>query len=329
MLSWESSPSSNAKLTQIQQMDTCMPVLWCKPHLGGHSKGHQEANDCSRSSQVGCLRHVANTKKGISTSLFNLYLCCCHTQQLAVLDTFKEPGSQGVDWGAQFSESQVLSSKKKRRGMTSSTLMLQKNWSTPIVEAYAPEYPRYLSALLGSTCCYNFFNNLECLFSWVFIYLFSGWHSWHESFSPSQLCPQNQSDDDLFNRLAPEVVKDLVTLKCNLHLLREQSSVWILSHNSFCLPYFIIKLTCKVIFICCYLGKNVTPKNTWCPKKITIRKIILTKIECWWVRFADEHDLGGLDPVYPLCKQLKNIFQTRGAGYWRFSLCTVVPAAFD
>ena len=29
-------------------------------------------------------------KKGISSSLFDLYLCCCHTQQLAVLDTFKE-----------------------------------------------------------------------------------------------------------------------------------------------------------------------------------------------------------------------------------------------
>ena len=27
------------------------------------------------------------------------------------------------------------------------------------------------------------------------------------------------------NRLAPEMVEDLVTLKCNLHLLREQPSV--------------------------------------------------------------------------------------------------------
>ena len=34
--------------------------------------------------------NAANMKKGISSSLFDLYLCCCHTQQLAVLDTFKE-----------------------------------------------------------------------------------------------------------------------------------------------------------------------------------------------------------------------------------------------
>ena len=35
----------------------------------------------------------------------------------------------------------------------------------------------------------------------------------------------DDDDDDLFNRLAPEMVEDLVTLKCNLHLLREQPSV--------------------------------------------------------------------------------------------------------
>ena len=35
----------------------------------------------------------------------------------------------------------------------------------------------------------------------------------------------DDDDDDLFKRLAPEMVEDLVTLKCNLHLLREQPSV--------------------------------------------------------------------------------------------------------
>ena len=34
--------------------------------------------------------NAAIMKNGISTSLFDLYYCCCHTQQLDVLDTFKE-----------------------------------------------------------------------------------------------------------------------------------------------------------------------------------------------------------------------------------------------
>ena len=35
----------------------------------------------------------------VGSSLFDLYLCCCHTQQLAILDTFKEfegEGGEGV-----------------------------------------------------------------------------------------------------------------------------------------------------------------------------------------------------------------------------------------
>ena len=34
--------------------------------------------------------NAANMKKGVGSSLFSLYLCCCHTQQLAILETFKE-----------------------------------------------------------------------------------------------------------------------------------------------------------------------------------------------------------------------------------------------
>ena len=39
--------------------------------------------------------HIA----GVGSSLFDLYLCCCHTQQLAILDSFKEfegEGGEGV-----------------------------------------------------------------------------------------------------------------------------------------------------------------------------------------------------------------------------------------
>ena len=34
--------------------------------------------------------NAANMKKDVGSSLFDLYLCCCHLQQLAILDTFKE-----------------------------------------------------------------------------------------------------------------------------------------------------------------------------------------------------------------------------------------------
>lgn len=34
--------------------------------------------------------NASNMKKGVGSSMFDLYLCCCHTQQLAILDTFQE-----------------------------------------------------------------------------------------------------------------------------------------------------------------------------------------------------------------------------------------------
>ena len=39
--------------------------------------------------------NAANMKKGVGSSLFDLYLCCCHTQQLAIIDTFKEFEGEG------------------------------------------------------------------------------------------------------------------------------------------------------------------------------------------------------------------------------------------
>ena len=40
--------------------------------------------------KFGVSDNAANMKKGLGNSLLELYLCCCHTQQLAVLDTFKQ-----------------------------------------------------------------------------------------------------------------------------------------------------------------------------------------------------------------------------------------------
>ena len=55
----------------------------------------------------------------------------------------------------------------------------------------------------------------------------------------------DDDDDDLFNRLAPEMVEDLVTLKCNLHLLREQPSVYTSAGivSVFVLAHFFNKMT--------------------------------------------------------------------------------------
>ena len=40
--------------------------------------------------KFGVSDNAANMKKGLGSSLLELYLCCCHTQQLAVLETFKQ-----------------------------------------------------------------------------------------------------------------------------------------------------------------------------------------------------------------------------------------------
>ena len=74
-------------------------VLW-ESHWGGRSRRHrlhrhQEADDRSRSSKVCCLWQPC--KQGISSSLFDLYLFYCRTQQLAVLDTFKEFQGDSLD----------------------------------------------------------------------------------------------------------------------------------------------------------------------------------------------------------------------------------------
>ena len=72
----------------------------CQSFDGNHSgEAIQEVIDCIVNKKLKMAAdlpkfavsdNATNMKKGISSSLFDLYLCCCHTQQLAVLDTFKE-----------------------------------------------------------------------------------------------------------------------------------------------------------------------------------------------------------------------------------------------
>ena len=61
------------------------------------------------------------------------------------------------------------------------------------------------------------------------------------------------------NRLAPEMVEDLVMLKCNLRLLRNMSTVW--KTYLLCLVW----LRSDIQYICTYLGKPVLiwENNIW------------------------------------------------------------------
>ena len=50
-------------------------------------------------------------------------------------------------------------------------------------------------------------------------------------------------------------------------------------------------------YIALQIKKTRLQVHTGCPKKLTNRKKILTKIECCGAKFSHEHYLGALDPA--------------------------------